>query len=78
MEESPKTGGWTKRQFLRRVVVGGGTVMFVATDYLKPELETLLGPQVAHAYGSQRPSGNPRGRYGRGWGPGGNPGGNPK
>ena len=73
MEESPKTAGLSKRQFLRRVVVGGGTVIFVASDYLKPELETLLGPQVAHAYGSQQPSGNPHGRYGRGWGPGGKP-----
>ncbi len=52
------------------MVVGGGTVVFVAGDYLKPELETLLGPQVAHAHGSGQ--GGPP--YGRGGGP---PDGNP-
>lgn len=65
--EQKEVSRLTKRQFLRRVVVGGGTVMFVAGDYLKPELETLLGPQVAHAHGSGNP---PYGR-GRGRGPGG-------
>jgi hypothetical protein len=58
----PKTGRQlTKRQFLRRVLVGGGTVMFVAGDYLRPEVETLLGPQVAQAKGSGYPN-FPRGR----------------
>ncbi|HXH24525.1 MAG TPA: hypothetical protein VNI78_04700 [Vicinamibacterales bacterium] len=60
-----------RRRFLRRVVVGSGTIMFVAADYERPELETLLGPRVAHAH----PSGDPpfgRGQgWGRGWGPGG-------
>jgi hypothetical protein len=41
----------TKRQFLRRVVVGG-TVVFVAGGYEKPALETLLGSHVARANGS--------------------------
>ena len=72
MSESTKPDKLTKRQFLRRVIVGSGTVMFVAGDYRKPELETLLGPQVAHAAGSGRPSGNAQG-LGRGWGPGGRP-----
>ena len=77
MSQSAKPQRLTKRQFLRRVVVGGGAVVFVAGDYRKPELETLLGPQVAHAQGSNRsgpPFGLARGfGRGQGWGPGGNP-----
>jgi hypothetical protein len=72
MSQSVKPEQLTKRQFFRRVITGAGTVMFVASDYTRPELETLLGPKVARAYGSSRPSGNPRGNGG-GWGPGGRP-----
>jgi hypothetical protein len=72
MSESAKPEGLTKRQFLRRVIVGGGTVTFVAGGYLKPELETLLGPDVAHAFASGRASASLQGP-GRGWGPGGRP-----
>ena len=66
---SKSTARLTKRQFLRRVIVGSGAVMFVAGDYLKPELETLLGSNVAHAHGSGGPP------YGNGtaWGRGGRP-----
>jgi hypothetical protein len=60
-----KTERFTKRQFLRRVIVGGGAVTFVAGDYLKPELETLLGSHVVQARGS---GGAPYGN-GKGWGP---------
>ena len=66
---SKSTARLTKRQFLRRVVVGSGAVMFVSGDYLKPELETLLGPNVVQARGSGGP---PHGN-GRGWGRGGRP-----
>jgi hypothetical protein len=69
MSQSPKPARLSKRQFFRRVIVGGGAVMFVGGDYRKPELETLLGPNVAHAYGS----GGPPYGQGRGWGPGGRP-----
>jgi hypothetical protein len=68
MTEAKKAHRLTKRQFLRKAVVGGGTVMFVASDYLKPELETLLGTQVAQARGSGNHGGPPYGR-GRGRGP---------
>ena len=69
MKRSSKSERFTKRQFLRRVIVGSGAVTFVAGDYVKPELETLLGPNVAHARGSTPP---PYGN-GRAWGPGGRP-----
>ena len=59
----------TKRQFLRRLIVGSGAVTFVAGDYLKPELETLLGSNVAHA----RASGTPPWANGNAWGRGGSP-----
>ena len=66
MSDEKRQRQLTKRQFLRRVFVGSGTVVFVAGDYLRPELETLLGPQVAQAKGSGHPN-YPRGR-GRGRG----------
>jgi hypothetical protein len=56
MSEKKQLPQLSKRQFLRKVFVGGGTVMFVAGDYLRPELETLLGPQVAQAKGSGHPN----------------------
>ena len=44
--------GLTKREFLHKLVAAG-TVIFVAGGgYEKPELQTLLGPQVARATGS--------------------------
>lgn len=74
MSQSTNPEQLTKRQFFRRVVAGAGTVMFVASDYATPELETLLGPQVARAYGSSGPPhGNGNGR-GLAWGRGGRPG----
>ncbi len=69
MSESSKAKRLTKRQFLRRVIVGSGAVTFVAGDYLKPELETLLGSNVAHARGS----GGPPYGNGKAWGRGGSP-----
>jgi hypothetical protein len=53
-----------QREFLRRVIVGSGTTAFVAGDYVKPELETLLGPRVAHAKGSGYYRNNGRRRRG--------------
>lgn len=54
MKSPEQPNGLTKREFLRKVVVGG-TVMFVAGGgYVRPELQTLQGPQVAQAHGSPR------------------------
>jgi hypothetical protein len=73
MSATGKPERLTKRQFFRRVIVGSGTVMFVAGDYVRPELETLLGPKVARAHGSSGPPyGNVRGN-GVAWGRGGRP-----
>jgi hypothetical protein len=47
-EKTEKLAQPAKRQFLRKIVVGGA-VMVVAAGYQPPQLDTLLGPQVAHA-----------------------------
>ena len=55
MKSPEQPNGLTKREFLRKVVVGG-TIMFVAGGgYVRPELQTLQGPQVAQAHGSPKP-----------------------
>ena len=49
---SKATSGLTKREFLRKAIVGGAVAFVAAGGYVRPELETLQGPQVAHATGS--------------------------
>ena len=51
-KSSEQSSGLTKREFLRKVIVAGSVTFVVGGGYVRPELQTLLGPQVAHATGS--------------------------
>jgi len=46
-----------RRDFLKKTAVAGVTL--VAATYVTPQIETLLGPQVAHAQPSPGPVGRP-------------------
>jgi len=54
MKSPEQPNGLSKREFLRKVVVGGVVTFVAAGGYVRPELQTLQGPQVAKAHGSPR------------------------
>ncbi len=51
VKASEESSGLTKREFIRKVIVGGAVIFVAGGGYVRPELETLQGPQVAHATG---------------------------